>query len=83
MNDCPFTEEEVLLINRIVLSCFTLNIHPKRCRMLVCILLDIQIYTEKYSYLSDNDAFKANLVSYVKAEKDNVIFNIRSGKYGN
>lgn len=83
MNDCPFTEEEVLLINRIVLSCLILNIHPKRCRMLICILLDIQIHTEKYSYLSDNDAFKANLVSYAKAEKANVIFNIRSGKYGN
>lgn len=83
MNDCPFTEEEVLLINRIVLSCIVLNIHPNRCRKLICISLDIQIPSEKYSYLSDNNAFKANLISYAKAEKANVIFNIRSGKYGN
>lgn len=62
MNDCPFTEEEVLLINRIVLSCIVLNIHPNRCRKLICISLDIQI---------------------PKAEKANIIFNIRSGKYGN
>lgn len=83
MNDCPFTEEEVLLIKRIVLSCFILNIHPRKCRKLVCISLDVQVPSEKYSYLSDNDAFRANLIDYVKAEKDVTIATIRLGKYGN
>lgn len=50
--------------------------------MLICISLDIQVPSEKYSYLSDNDAFKLDLVSYAKTEKANIIFNMRSGKYG-
>lgn len=46
--------------------------------------LDEHLNKTPFEEKSDYDSLdKANLVSYAKAEKANIIFNIRSGKYGN